>query len=86
MRAEQVDGGGLGAESIAHVSGNRIQQFGYVIGGEQALAESVKTLHVAAALIGVCGLAAGAVGKLAGDSRGDKESEQRDPVLRVGDG
>ncbi len=86
LRTEQVDGGSLGAESVAHVGGNRIQQFGYVIGGEQALAETVEAFHVAAALIGVGGLAAGAVGELAGDARGHQKGEQRHPVLRVGDG
>ena len=86
LRAEQVDGGSFGAESVTHVGGNRIQQFGNVIGGEQALAESVKPFHIAAALNGVGSLPAGAVGELAGDAGSYQKSEQRDPVLRIGDG
>ena len=86
LGAEQVDGGGFGAESVTDIGGNRVQQLGYVVGGEQALAEGVEAFDVAAALIGVGGLAAGAVSELAGDARGHKECEQRHPVLRVGDG
>ena len=83
---EQVNGGGLGAESVADIGGNRIQQFGDVIGGEQALAECVKPFDVAAALNGVGSLAAGAVREFAGDAGGDEKGEERDPVLRIGDG
>src|SRR5580700_2343713 len=85
LGTEQIHCGGFCAESITDIGGNRVQQFGYVIGGKETLAEGVKAFHIAAALNGVGGLAAGAVCELTGDSGGYEKGEERNPVLGVGD-
>ena len=66
--------------------GNAIEQLNHVAGFEQALAEGVELFDFAAALRGVFGFLAGAGGKMAGQDRDDQKGEERDPILRVGDG
>ena len=80
------DGGRADAEGLDDVTRNSVEQFGGVIAREQQLAESVEAFQFLAALDGGASVRAGARRKFAGRDGGDQEGEERDPVLRVGDG
>src|SRR5580658_8784748 len=80
------DGDIMHGESFLHVAGQRVEQFENVIGGEQALAQSEEALDFAAAKLGALGFVAGALGEIAGNQSSEKKGEERNPVLRIGDG
>ncbi len=69
-----------------HIFRQRIQQFENILRCQQPLAQTEKPLHFAAALLRSLGLAARAFRQIAGHQRRHQKGEQRDPVLRIGDG
>ena len=82
----QGDGGGADAEGVHDVARDGVQQLGAVVARKQQLAEGVEAFQFLAALDGGPSPAAGAFRQFAGGDGGDEEGEQRDPVLRVGNG
>ncbi len=81
----QEEGGGADFEDIHDLRGDAVEQLDYVAGFEQALAEGIEFFDFTAALRGVFGFLAGASGKMAGQHGDHQKSEERDPILRVGD-
>ncbi len=74
------------AEAFHDVTRDCIQEFDHIIAGKKLLAEFIKTLGFAAALVGALCFAARPLGQLAGDDGCDQESKQGDPILRIGNG
>src|SRR5208283_3475023 len=84
--AGKRDGRRADAERLHDVARNGIEQLGGVVAREQQLAERVEPLEFAAALNGRALAALRARRKFAGGNGRDEEGEERDPVLRVGNG
>ena len=82
----EKQGGGADFEDIHDLGGDAIEELNHVAGFEKALAESVELFDFAAALRGMLGLLTSTSGKMARKHGNDEKSEERDPILGIGDG
>ena len=73
-------------EYFLYVKRKSIQQFEYILRGQQSLAETEKPFHFAAALFRSFGFAASAFCEVTGHECRYQKGEQRHPVLRIGNG
>ncbi len=78
--------GRAGFKAFDDVIRDGIHQLNDIALTEEFAAELVEPLDLAPALVRFVGFRADARGKLAAHNRSDQESEQCDPVLRIGDG
>ncbi len=86
MLCDGEHSGEVGAEDLDHLDGNCIDQAEHVVRGQHLLAEGVELLQFAAAAVGVVGLPPRTFGELAGNDGSEQKGEERNPVLRIGDG